>query len=101
MKGGIFQLGLLLFAVFSIHAIRIIRTPSIKGQVLPAKNVKNVLLVSGHDSVKTNIVNGIFNASVSPGLWTVIIRTNNTNIIFPSVEAVEGVNNDLGKIRLE
>src|SRR5579871_536585 len=101
MKKGVIQFFLLLIAIISIHAIKILRKPAIKGEISPAKNVKNVLLISGDDSVKTNVVNGSFSPSVSPGFWKLIIKTNKSNIVFPTIETVEGTNNDLGKIRLE
>jgi hypothetical protein len=88
-------------AIFSIHAIKIMRRPAIRGEISPARNVKNVILISGDDSVHTSVINGAFSASVSPGSWKLIIKTSKNNIVIPAIETNQGVNSDLGKIRLE
>jgi hypothetical protein len=70
---GVVQLCFLIISITGIHAIKIMRTPSIKGKVSPAKNVKEVVMISRKDSVKASVENGAFNVAVSPGIWKVII----------------------------
>jgi hypothetical protein len=51
MKKGSVELCLILLAITGIHAIKILRNPRERGRVLPLKDVKSEIMLSGQDSI--------------------------------------------------
>jgi hypothetical protein len=51
MKKGSVQLCLILLAITGIHAIKIMRNSRERGRVLPLKEIKSEIMLSGQDSL--------------------------------------------------
>jgi len=93
-----------LLGVSGLHAIKILRAPSIRGMVVPENKVKDIWLVQGNDSTEVSSEDGNFMIKVKPGIWKVIINQKDSyqkSSVLYRIEAIEGRNIDLGEINLQ
>jgi|SRR5580704_6306328 hypothetical protein len=101
---NLLKLCAILLVISSLHAIKIMRSPSIKGVIIPENKLKNIWMVQGRDSTEVNNEDGSFNVKVKPGVWKIIINTKETyqkTAVLYQIEATEGKNIDLGEINLQ
>jgi hypothetical protein len=107
MKMNFLKLCAVILGISGLHAIKIMRSPSIKGVIVPENKVKDIWAVQGNDSTEVRNDDGSFNVKVKPGIWKIIINTNNTkesyqkNTVLYRIDAIEGKNIDLGEINLQ
>lgn len=98
------KLCLVILAISGLHAIKIMRTPSLRGVVVPEDKIKTIWAVQGLDSTEIKNSDGSFNVKIKPGIWRIIINTkepSQTTSVLYRVEATEGKNIDLGQISLQ
>jgi hypothetical protein len=103
MKMNFLKLCAILVGISGLHAIKILRAPSISGVVIPENKVKNIWAVQGRDSTEVSNEDGSFNIKVKPGIWKIIIYSKESyqkNTVLDQIEATEGKNINLGEINL-
>ncbi len=103
MRNAAVQLSLLLIAITSIHAVRMMRSSSLQGKVYPANGVGDIRAIRGKDSVNIMSTEGDFYMYLLPGRWKVVVdgRYPYKSIFFNNIEVRKGVTVDLGKISLQ
>ncbi len=104
MKMGFVQLCILILVISGLHALKIQRTATIKGVVLPENKVKDIWVVQGRDSTEVSTEEGTFNVNVRPGTWKLIIYTTQGLRQYKeldNIETLEGKKIDLGTISLD
>jgi hypothetical protein len=105
MKMNFLKLCFVIIAISGLHAIKIMRSPSIKGVVFPENKVKTIWAVQGTDSTEVRNDDGNFSVKVKPGVWKIIINTKESsyqkNTVLYTIQAIEGKNIDLGEINLQ
>jgi hypothetical protein len=104
MKMNYLKLILVILAISGLHAIKMMRAPSVKGVVVPEDKIKTIWAIQGIDSTEIKNEDGSFNVKIKPGVWKIIINTKEpyqkTSVLY-RIEATEGKNIDLGEINLQ
>ena len=104
IKMNYLKLGLVLIAISGLHIIKIMRSPMLKGFIVPQEKLKTIWAVQGIDSTEIKNNEGAFSVKIKPGIWKIIINTKEpyqkTSVLY-RIEATEGKNIDLGEINLQ
>lgn len=101
MKKTMATLIVLIIAVASLHAVRVLQQSTIKGKVSPAEAIEVVVAINGSDSLKVKPSDGSFSFIVKPGAWKVLVRArapHKETVVDADVK--EGQTADLGEIKL-
>ena len=102
MKKTLATLIVIVIAVASLHAVRVMRQSTISGKISPADAVEVVIAINGTDSLKLKPSEGAFSFIVQPGAWKVWIDAN-----MPSKDTtlgavgLEGDPTELGALTLQ
>ena len=98
------KLCFVILAISGLHVVKIVRSPSIKGVVVPENKLQTIWAVQGLDTTEIKNNDGSFNVKIKPGIWKIIINTKQpyqkTSVLY-RIEATEGKNIDLGEINLQ
>ncbi len=103
MKKTVWFLLILVAAISGLHAMRLIQTCIITGRVSPPAYVKQVWVISGKDSVRTTLKDGVFIFQVKPGRYMVVAEAiaPYKNEVKRGVVAESGNTIDVGEIKLD
>jgi hypothetical protein len=103
MRNAAVQLGFLMIAITSVHAVKIMQSSSLQGTVNPVNGLEKVWAISGSDSISIKSIEGYFYVMLAPGRWKVLVnaRTPYKSLLFDSLDVKKGQTLDLGKISLE
>lgn len=102
MKKTIATLIVLIIAVVSLHAVRVMQQSTITGKISPADGVEVVVAINGTDSLKVKPSDGSFSFIVKPGAWKVWVDAKNPyKDVTLDADAKEGQTTDLGEIKLQ
>ena len=103
MRNAAVQLCLLMIAITSVHAVKIMQSGSLQGKVYPANGAENVWAVKGNDSIKIRSSEGDFYITLDPGRWKVVINARSPfrSMLFDTLVVKRGGIVDLGKINLQ
>ncbi|MDF2187873.1 carboxypeptidase regulatory-like domain-containing protein [Paraflavitalea sp. CAU 1676] len=101
MKKTIATFIVIVIAVASLHAVRVMQQSYITGKVSPVDAAGVVVAINGTDSIKIKPSDGGFSFIVAPGTWTIWIdakRPYKSSVIDANV--TEGQTTRLGEIKL-
>ncbi len=102
MKKTLATLIVIVIAVASLHAVRVMRQSTISGKISPADAVEVVIAINGTDSLKLKPSEGAFSFIVQPGAWKVWIDAKkpykDTTL---DADVKEGETTQLGEIKLQ
>lgn len=102
MKKTIATLIVIVIAVASLHAVRVMRQSSISGKISPADAAEVVIAINGTDSLKVKPSEGAFNFIVQPGAWKVWIDAKKPyKDATLDADVKEGETTQLGEIKLQ
>ncbi|WP_315822631.1 carboxypeptidase regulatory-like domain-containing protein [Paraflavitalea speifideaquila] len=77
MKKTIATLVVIIIAVFSLHAVRVMHQSSITGKISPSDGAEVVIAINGTDSLKLKSADRGFSFIVKPGAWKVLVNAKN------------------------
>jgi hypothetical protein len=102
MKKTMATLIVLIIAVASLHAVRVMQQSSIAGKISPSDGAEIVVAINGTDSLKVKPADGGFSFIVKPGSWKIWVDAKNPHKdVTLDAEAKEGQTTDLGEIKLQ
>ena len=102
MKKTIATLIVIVIAVASLHAVRIIQQSTIMGKISPSDGAEVIVAINGTDSLKVKPTDGSFSFIVKPGAWKVWIDAKHPyKDATLDADAKEGQTTDLGEIKLQ
>ena len=103
MKNAFLQLCIILLAISGIHAIRLLNSNTIIGQVSSPDALTYVWAIQNQDSVIAQSENGKFAIKVKPGKWDVLLHTNSPykNMLITNVTVTADRPTNLGEIKLQ
>lgn len=92
----------LVIAVASLHAVRVMQQSSIKGKISPADAAEVVVAFNGTDSLKVKPSDGSFSFIVKPGAWKVWVDARSPyKDATVDADVKEGQTAELGEIKLQ
>lgn len=101
MKKTVATLLVIVIAVASLHAVRVMQQSYISGKIFPTGAADVVVAINGTDSVKVKPSESGFSFVVSPGNWKILVEARHpyqNTIVGASVQ--EGQTAQLGEIKL-
>lgn len=101
MKKTFITFIVIVIAVASLHAVRVMQQSYITGKILPVDAAGIVVAINGTDSIKVKPSEGGFSFIVAPGTWTIWVdakRPYKCSSINANV--AEGQTTRLGEIKL-
>ncbi len=102
MKKTMATLIVLIIAVASLHAVRVMQQSSIAGKISPSDGADVVVAINGTDSLKVKPSDGGFNFIVKPGSWKIWVDAKNPHKdVTLDAEVKEGQITNLGEIKLQ
>lgn len=102
MKKTVATLIVLIIAVASLHAVRVMQQSSITGKISPSDGADVVVAINGTDSLKVKPANGGFSFIVKPGSWKVWVDSKgHYKEATIDVAVKEGQTSELGEIKLQ
>lgn len=103
MKKTIATLIVIIIAVASLHAVRVMQQSSITGKVSPSDGAEVIVAINGTDSLKVKPNDdGGFSFIVKPGSWKVWVDARNPyKDATLDADVKEGQTADLGEIKLQ
>jgi hypothetical protein len=105
MKRSRFSMAMVaaVIGAFGFFAFKSFEGGVVKGMVVPAEQATEAWAISGADTVKAAVANGVFELNVKPGSHTIIIDAKDPykDVVKEGVEVADGAAVDLGQIALE
>lgn len=102
MKKTIATLIVIVIAVASLHAVRVMRQSSISGKISPSDAAEVIMAINGTDTLKVKPADGGFSFIVQPGAWKVWIDAKSPyKDTLLDADVKEGQTTHLGEIKLQ
>lgn len=104
MRNAMFQLGLVVIGVTSVHAVKLLQTSSFHTHISPASAPERVLAIQGNDTIKMAGSEGdYYLTTANPGRWKIIVDAKRPyqNANLEVVDIRPGADVDLGDITLK
>jgi hypothetical protein len=102
MKKTIATLVVIIIAVASLHAVRVMHQSSISGKISPTDGGEVVIAVNGTDSLKVKPADGSFSFIVQPGAWKIWVAAKHPyKDALLDADVKEGQTTHLGQIKLQ
>ena len=103
MKSTYFKISAFFVIVINLFSFTALKPGSITGTVIPAMALKDVWVVSAHDTVRGLVMEGNFSViNVKPGTYKVIINAVEPykDAIKEGITVIDGQPVDMGEIKL-
>lgn len=101
MKKTVATLLVIVIAVASLHAVRVMQQSYISGTIYPTGAAGIVVAINGDDSVKVKPSVSGFSFVVPPGNWKILVEANRPfKNIMVDANVQEGQTAQLGEIKL-
>src|SRR5580700_10871902 len=97
MKKGSVQLCFILVAITGIHTVKIMRNSPERGRVLPLKNIKSEIMLSGQDSLSTTADNRPVERPNRRNIWEPFTNWNANKVFFQRSKSVDAADKVLGR----